>query len=130
MRSVSASSIAAMSACAPSRATYVCANTSAYRAVSTAVTCAPRRLNSCATRVVPVNRSSARRAPASPQMAPNTGTSRRFDPKYLIRRDDRSLGGVAKVVSQSDGRHVLVQIELAGIDPDADVRLEVRDHVL
>jgi HSP20 family molecular chaperone IbpA len=63
-------------------------------------------------------------------MAPNTGTSRRFDPKYLIRRDDRSLSNVAKVVSHSDGRHVVVQIELAGIDPDADVRLEVRDQVL
>jgi HSP20 family protein len=37
---------------------------------------------------------------------------------------------VAKVVSHSDGRHVLVRIELAGIDPDADVRLEVRDQVL
>jgi HSP20 family molecular chaperone IbpA len=37
---------------------------------------------------------------------------------------------VAKVVSHSDGRHVVVQIELAGIDPDADVRLEVRDQVL
>jgi HSP20 family molecular chaperone IbpA len=48
----------------------------------------------------------------------------------LIRRDDRSLGDVAKVVSHSDGRHVLVRIELAGIDPDADVRLEVRDQVL
>jgi HSP20 family molecular chaperone IbpA len=63
-------------------------------------------------------------------MAPNTGTSRRFDPKYLIRRDDRSLSDVAKVVSHSDGRHVMVQIELDGIDPDADVRLEVRDQVL
>ncbi len=34
------------------------------------------------------------------------------------------------MVSHSDGRHVVVQIELAGIDPDADVRLEVRDQVL
>jgi HSP20 family molecular chaperone IbpA len=37
---------------------------------------------------------------------------------------------VARVVSHSDGRHLLVEIELAGIDPDADVRLEVRDQVL
>jgi HSP20 family molecular chaperone IbpA len=37
---------------------------------------------------------------------------------------------VARVVSHSDGRQVRVRIELAGIDPVADVRLEVRDGVL
>ena len=37
---------------------------------------------------------------------------------------------MARVVSQSDGRHVRVRIELTGIDPVADVRLEVRDGVL
>jgi HSP20 family molecular chaperone IbpA len=48
----------------------------------------------------------------------------------LIRLDDRSLAAVARVVSHSDDRHVVVQIELAGIYPDTDVRLEVRDGVL
>lgn len=37
---------------------------------------------------------------------------------------------MARVVSHSDGRHVVVKIELAGLDPDTDVRLEVRGQVL
>ena len=37
---------------------------------------------------------------------------------------------MAKVVSHADGNHVVVRIELAGIDPAADVRLQVRDGML
>src|SRR5579884_874113 len=60
------------------------ANTSEYLAVSIAVTCAPLRLSSCATRVVPVKRSSAVRAPERSKRSPRTGTRRRFEPRYLI----------------------------------------------
>ena len=52
--------------------------------VSIAVTRAPRRLNSWATRVVPVNRSRAERAPERSRSSPSTGTRRRLEPRYLI----------------------------------------------
>src|SRR4051812_14706394 len=52
--------------------------------MSVAVTRMPRRLNSCATRVVPVNRSTAVRAPTADATAPSTGTSVRLLPRYLI----------------------------------------------
>ena len=52
--------------------------------MSTAVTVAPRRLNSWATRVVPVKRSSAVQASLEVSMSPRTDTSRRFEPMYLM----------------------------------------------
>src|SRR5689334_2663056 len=52
--------------------------------MSAAVTVRPRRLNSCATRVVPVNRSTAVVAPTRVAISPSTGTRVRFEPRYLI----------------------------------------------
>ena len=37
---------------------------------------------------------------------------------------------MARVVSHSDGKQVVVRIELAGIDPEHDVRLELREQSL
>ena len=59
-------------------------STSLYDALSVAVTSIPRRLNSWATRVVPVNRSTAVRAPTASAILPRTGTSSRLEPRYLI----------------------------------------------
>ncbi|MPM48214.1 hypothetical protein SDC9_94938 [bioreactor metagenome] len=60
--------------------------------MSTAVTYAPRRQNSCATRVVPVNRSRAVRASTASASRPRTGTRVRLDPRYLITRCRWSQG--------------------------------------
>ena len=61
--------------------------------MSTAVTVPPRRFSSCATRVVPVKRSSARPPPEAVNTSPSTGTSRRFEPRYLIGMTSETVPG-------------------------------------
>src|SRR5580658_4787090 len=72
----------------------------------------PWLLKAWATRVVPVNRSRARRAPLAAAIAPSTGTSRRLEPMYLITRSPRSqrgrdrLGEVEDVVGVDGPLHL------------------------
>ena len=63
---------------------YAWPNASENAAVSFDVTRRPRRRSSCPTRVVPANRSAAERTPSAAATAPITGTSVRFEPRYLI----------------------------------------------
>ena len=66
--------------------------------------------------------------------SPSTGTSRRFEPRYLITSVRTVAAGnttnVAKVQAVSDNHGVVVRIEMAGLDPAHDVTLELRDDAL
>ncbi len=71
--------------------------------MSTAVTNAPWRFNSWATRVVPVNRSAAVEAPQPDASAEIVWTRRRFEPRYLITCHIPGEGGTASLVGPGRG---------------------------
>jgi HSP20 family molecular chaperone IbpA len=49
---------------------------------------------------------------------------------YLIRPPDRSLHEMARVVSHSENGQIFVRVEMPGLDPETDVRLELREGAL
>lgn len=49
---------------------------------------------------------------------------------YLIRLRDRSLHAVARVVSHSENGEIFVQVEMPGLNPETDVKIELREGAL